>query len=69
MSNENKNEHRMAAERDQEILSEMPENPPATGFRRRTFLAGMAAAGGAIAAGCGSRESAEPAAPESQEEE
>lgn len=36
-----------------EVLSEMPENPPPTGFRRRTFLKGMAATGAVAAAACG----------------
>ena len=35
-----------------EVLSEPPENPPATGFRRRTFLKSMAAAGAIGAVGC-----------------
>lgn len=38
--------------KDQEILPEAPEDPLATGFRRRTFLKGMAVAAGATAAAC-----------------
>ncbi|MDH3598638.1 MAG: hypothetical protein OEU26_03245 [Candidatus Tectomicrobia bacterium] len=38
--------------KDLEVLSEAPDNPPATGFYRRAFLKGMAAAaaGGTLAA-------------------
>ncbi len=42
--------------KEKEVLSEAPANPPATGFRRRTFLQGAAvatAAGAAVA--CGSK--------------
>ena len=36
--------------RDQEILNALPEDPPATGFRRRAFLQGLGAAAAATAA-------------------
>ena len=43
------------SEKEQELRSELPENPPATGFRRRSFLKGLVAAGGVAAAvGCDS---------------
>ncbi len=52
--------------RNEEILSETPENPPATGFRRRRFLQGALAASGAVAvAACDSCED-EPSAPTAQ---
>ena len=36
-----------------ELRARMHANPPATGFRRRSFLKGLAATGGALAAGSG----------------
>lgn len=50
-----------------EIMASMPANPPATGFRRRTFLKGMAVAGGALVAACGGKEEKK-AAPEAEEQ-
>jgi len=55
MDNENKERgDRMLEMKSEELLSEMPENPPANGFRRRTFLKGAAVTGSALAVGCGS---------------
>ena len=43
-----------------EVMSEVPEQVPSTGFRRRTFLKGAAAAGGTAAVvACGTKKKAE----------
>jgi len=48
--------------KDEELLSEMPENPPATGFHRRRFLQGMVVTGAAAGvAACGKKEKPKPA--------
>ena len=38
--------------KNEELRSELPENPPASGFTRRTLLKGMGVGGVALAAGC-----------------
>ena len=48
--------------KEQEVLAETPDDPPATGFRRRTFLQGAAVAGGTMALGCKREEAPKPQA-------
>ena len=43
-----------------ELRARMPADPPATGFRRRSFLKGLAATGGALAVGSGCSRSDDP---------
>ena len=54
MSKKNNDDRTCYGGREQEVLSEAPANPPATGFRRRSFLGGAALAAGA-AVGCKSK--------------
>lgn len=47
--------------KDKEVLSEMPAEPPATGFRRRRFLQVSAAAAAGTVAACSKKEQGKPA--------
>lgn len=50
-----------------EVLREPPANPPATGFRRRSFLRGTAVASAAVALACEEKKSPKKTAPKPSE--
>ena len=64
----NPNQQEYYGGKDHEVLAETPDNPPATGFRRRQFLHSAAIAGGTMVLGCSKKEKKSvPGAPATEE--